>query len=89
LKHIADIVDRYAKLEELSKDPLVINTDGSRVDPLLELAAEMYEVPMRTITFDQRNWAMRILNTALKNDILKKTARSNTSFYTMRKPPWG
>lgn len=72
MKYVADILERYTRLEALSNDPKIINEDGSLIDPYLELAAEIYEIPLKQVTFEGRNAAMRIHRAALQNDILSQ-----------------
>lgn len=53
-----DLLQRFNHLTELSEDPLIINEDGTRVDPLLEIAAEIAKKPRRLVTFEERNAVM-------------------------------
>ena len=69
MKTPTDIVERFRALEALSRDPLVVNEDGSRVDPYIELAKEMFGE--KTATFEQKREAQVALNQAIQGQLLR------------------
>jgi hypothetical protein len=89
MKYIHDVVSRFEVLKKMAGDPKVINEDGSVVDPFVEIAAEMFEVPKGRVTFDERNHAIGIINQAIRQQILKQNMsqqyNQNTAWSNFRK----
>lgn len=85
MKIIADLAERYAKLQGLAEDPKVINSDGTKVDPYLELCMELYDCSRQEVTFEMRNHMMKItrhaVEQAAKMDVLRASAAQQAGAY--------
>lgn len=59
-------VDYYEHLVAVASDPKIINSDGTGVDPLVEVAAWVNGVAVKDVTLLQRNNTMQYLISAKK-----------------------
>jgi hypothetical protein len=84
MKTPTDIVERFRALEARSRDPLVVNEDGTRVDPYIELAKEMFGE--KTATFEQKREAQVALNQAIQGQLLRDQVEAA---YRARQQQWG
>jgi hypothetical protein len=83
MRYIHDLVDQFRRLDALSNDSLVVNEDGSTVDPYVEIAAEMLGIKKQFVTFEDRNQAMRLVQTRLQQSVFQQ------AYTNQQGTPWG